>query len=74
MHIAMQYGFFSSKSEGFRRSLKLLQYAYCALHAYCDRILPTRSECFLTNQQMALGGVCGMCFGDEKGFKVGFTS
>ncbi len=21
-----------------------------------------------------LGGVCGVCFGDEKGFKVGFNS
>ena len=33
MHIAMQYGFFSSKSEGFRRSLNF--FAICILRVAC---------------------------------------
>ena len=50
MNIAMQYRFFSYKSEKFRRYIyiaqKFLQYLYCALqYAYCDRIYIASNIC-----------------------------
>ena len=43
MHIAMQYGFFSSKSEGFKRSLNF--FAICILRVACIlRLNPAHTQ------------------------------